>query len=156
MVVGTPLALADIWGEPIDRTGRRFIVLKSYASEAVLDVETGLVWEQSPSTSQFTWPNAQSHCNLLTVGNRRGWRLPTIQELASVQDPSQSSNPILPAGHPFVGVQPVTYWSATTWAVDPTFAWDLSFAVGGNANFFVKTFSLSAWCVRGGSGVNPQ
>jgi len=36
------------------------------------------------------------------------------------------------------------------------FAWDLSFAVGGNANFFVKTFSLSAWCVRGGSGVDPQ
>src|SRR6266446_7070038 len=69
---------------------------------AVLDRETGLVWEQSPSTSTFTWEDAQIHCNQLTVGNRIGWRLPTLQELASLVDgdPANTSSPRLPPGHP--------------------------------------------------------
>ncbi len=155
-LAASPVALADSWGEPISRPDKRFIVLRSYGNDAVLDAETGLVWERSPSTATFTWQGAPSHCNLLVVGNRRGWRLPAVQELASLQDPSGASNPILPAGHPFSGVQPATYWSATSWAADPAFAWDVNFAVGGTVNFFVKSFSLSAWCVRGGQGVDPQ
>ena len=68
----------------------RFIVLSNWGGAAVLDRETGLVWEknplhpQPPDTGMRSWLDAQDHCNNLTVGNRKGWRLPTLQELASV------------------------------------------------------------------------
>ena len=111
----------------------RFIVLTNMNSEAVLDRETGLVWEKSPSTSTFSWQGAQIQCNQLTVGNRKGWRLPTNQELASLVDPSVSA-PTLPAGHPFINVQSSGSWSATTNAFDTTFAWGVNFYYGTVAN----------------------
>jgi len=132
----------------------RFIVLSNWGSAAVLDRETGLVWEKSPSTSTFSWLNGQSHCNELTVGNRKGWRLPTIQELASLVDPTQY-NPALPSGHPFLSVQS-DYWSSTTSASNTSDAWGVGFFLGGVAFWLDKSDSHFVWCVRGGQGVDPQ
>ena len=138
-------------------------MLRSYNDQAVLDKETRLVWEQSPSTTSQMWLDTQRSCNRKTVGNRKGWRLPTTQELASLVDPTQS-NPALPPGHPFSNVQSAlassTYWSATI-AFPPTnsFAWTVSFV--GLPSGFVGTSafqgqSFFSWCVRGGQGANPQ
>ena len=75
----------------------RFIVLANWNNEAVLDRRTGLVWERSPNTSFANWSGAQQHCEVLALGNHRDWRLPTIQELASLVDPTvQSPGPTLP------------------------------------------------------------
>jgi hypothetical protein len=137
----------------------RFIVLTSMNDEAVLDQETGLVWEQSPSTSTFNWETAQFHCNQLTTGGRLGWRLPTIQELASLVDPSVAPpGPTLPNGHPFSNVQQSFYWSATTSAGFANYAWFVKFNSGlVNLDIhFDKSFSFAVWCVRGGQGVDPQ
>jgi hypothetical protein len=146
----------------------RFIVLSNWNSEAVLDRETGLVWERSPDNTggpnndgRRDWSDAQIHCNFLTTGNRVGWRLPTLQELSSLADPTQS-NPSLPPGHPFGNVQSSDYWSATTRANDTTRAWGVSFGsifVGGPGG--LPTVNgvggiLFVWCVRGGQGVDAQ
>ena len=146
------------WGEPNNTPGR-FIVLSSYNNEAVFDSETGLVWEQSPSTSTFPWSStglitAATYCNRLDVGNRFGWRLPTLQELASLVDRSQS-NLALPAGHPFSNVQSNFYWSATTSAANASRAW-VVFSGSGFAFTVVKSEAEFVWCVRGGQGVDPQ
>ncbi len=134
----------------------RFIVLVNWSSVAVLDKETGLVWERSPSTNVFAWNGAQVHCNALTTGGRLGWRLPTLQELASLVDPNATSVPFLPAGHPFTNVQSNSYWSATTFFSSPSSAWMLDFA-NGAGGFDDKTGgSELTWCVRGGQGVDPQ
>jgi hypothetical protein len=143
----------------------RFIVLSNWNSDAVLDRETGLVWEKSPRTSTFTWLFAESLCDNLSKGNRKGWRLPTIQELASLIDPSvPAPGPALPAGHPFINVQSSFYWSATTraTAIDAVgttagsaLAWEVYFG-DGTVTSDGKANDAFMWCVRGGHGVDPQ
>jgi hypothetical protein len=136
----------------------RFVVLSNWSNAAVLDRETGLVWERSPSTTRLQWGgfalSAQFHCNQSNLGNRGGWHLPTIQELRSLVDPSRS-NPALPAGHPFHNVQSFDYWSATTFATDASSAWTVAFNNGG-VDSVNKSLALFVWCVRGGHGVDPQ
>ena len=148
-------AKADTWGEPIN-TPDRFIVLTSFNNEAVFDRETGLVWEQSPDTTGLNWFGAQLHCNQRSVGNRLGWRLPTIQELASLIDPTVPfPGPTLPPGHPFSNVQSSAYWSATTFATSASLAWVVVLS-GGVVGAGDKSSSLFVWCARGGQGVDPQ
>jgi hypothetical protein len=142
----------------------RFIVLSNMGSAAALDRETGLIWELSPSTSVFFWTDAQAHCNRLTVGNRKGWRLPTIQELTSLVDLAAAGGskviPTLPSGHPFTNVPSGETWSATTGSTNSATAWLLVFYNGfgylDNMGPFGKSNTLNVWCVRGGQGVDPQ
>ena len=133
----------------------RFIVLSNFANAAVLDRETGLVWEKVPSTTQLNWASASRHCVRLSLGGRKGWRLPTIQDLASLIDPTQS-NPSLPAGHPFTVQSGSLYWSVSSSAKFDTGAWYVYFGNGGVGSADKSDLANYAWCVRGGPGVDPQ
>ena len=131
----------------------RFIVLSNMNSEAVLDRETGLVWQRSPSTTMFDFFHATEHCMLLVVGNRSGWRLPRVQELLSLLDGSAG----LPSGHPFLNIQSDFYWSATLGATGGA---DLPYLVdvlgGGTVGSNLGSVSGKSWCVRGGQGTDIQ
>lgn len=137
------------WSQTLPADQRFQLVLND---AAVLDKETGLVWEKSPSTTTVTWIVAMYTCYNKKVGNRQGWRLPTVEELESLVDPS-TTHPSLPSGHPFTNVQPVEYWSSTTLSDYPSHAWVVFFG-GGNVDYFDKTdFNGNyVWCVRGGQG----
>lgn len=128
----------------------RFIVLSNMNSAAVLDRETGLVWERVPSPSRFDWRFALRHCDFLNTGNRLGWRLPTISELASLIDLSVAPpGPRLPAGHPFTPPSDAM-WTANSFPFLSTTAHIgnvQSGLVGGTAQISAELF---AWCVRGG------
>jgi hypothetical protein len=130
-------------------TSNRFLVLTNWNSEAVLDKETGLVWEKAPDATAMIWSDARGACTARTIGNRKGWRLPSVFELASLVHPLHT-NPALPTGHPFVilALSPM-YWSATTNAEFSTVAWgvllDQGLVSGG-----LKDGPGLAWCVRGG------
>jgi len=140
----------------------RFVVLSNMASAAVLDRETGLVWEKSPSATFFPWASssdetAADHCSSSTVGNRRGWRVPAIAELLTLidGDPANTNNPKLPPGHPFTNLQFSVYWSST---VDvASFPGDVRVTnLTGNV-FPALTFNVfPVWCVRGGRGPGGQ
>ena len=130
---------------------QRFVVLAAFNNEAVLDKETGLVWEKSPETTTYDWRSAQFQCNRHTTGGRKGWRLPSVPELASLVDPSVFlPGPTLPPGHPFLNVQSsYNHWSASTVTVDPMFAWYVSF-YNGEVGHGLKLGAFYVWCVRGG------
>ncbi len=135
----------------------RFEVLADFNNEAVLDKETGLVWEKAPRQGNTQdWNTAQSDCNLLVdVGGRQGWRLPTLQELTSLTFTDVSKGWALPGGHPFSNVRSDIYWSATTTASNTSTAWFVWFGNGAGGGE-PKTNRHYVWCVRGGQGVDPQ
>jgi len=150
-----PYYATPSWAQQLPAS-TRFVVLSNWGTgnEAVLDRETGLVWEQSPSTTQSNWFILSSHCVRLSKGGRKGWRLPTIQDLASLIDPTQT-NPSLPSGHPFA-VQSSYYWSASSFANLANDVWVVDFGNGSVVNGGKVNAIVYAWCVRGGPGVDPQ
>jgi len=163
-VLFAAVAVADpgtTWDKKFGAT--RFRVLSQFNDEAVLDRETGRVWERSPAPFPTSWLNALIKCYQKEDGGRRGWRLPTIEELASLVDTSQPA-PTLPLGHPFENVRSAPpssshpadgYWSATTFAapLDPSFGWFVSFR-DGFPDAWDKLSRKFYWCVRGGQGID--
>ena len=148
-----PYYASPSWDQTLPAS-TRFVALTNMASEAVLDRETGLVWEKVPSTSTSNWLNASIHCVQLSLGGRKGWRLPSIQDLASLIDPTQV-NPALPSGHPFT-VQSSAYWSATSVADVTSNARYVNFFNGLVFDVGKSSDGNHAWCVRGGQGADDQ
>jgi uncharacterized protein DUF1566 len=151
------------WDQQIP-AAQRFIVLSNWNSEAVLDRETGLVWERSPvSVTRIGWFDAIAECEGLAVASRLGWRLPSVQEVTSLIDPTQS-NPTLPAGSPFQGITGLfggVFWTAATSEADASTAKAVDFS-NGTITLRTKVPIIPLvegarfWCVRGGSSVsNP-
>jgi hypothetical protein len=140
------------WDRRIDGAGR-FHVLKQFVHEAVLDRETGLVWERSvvDEPADHPWRTWRSLCLARQTGGRRGWRLPHAHELQTLVDPTTGD---LPAGHPF------NYFAAqqspTATLSDETGA--LWFAplphvqVALTVNPLTTSLAAALWCVRGPLG----
>jgi hypothetical protein len=141
------------WDLTINDPLKRFIVLPGFGNQAVLDKETQLVWERTPSDAFVAWGDAYAACLARTTGGRMGWRLPTSEELTSLLRPSTL---YLPQGHPF---QPAFigpwYWTATT---DPRSLLKAhAVNVGGTASSWAaKTWTIRAWCVRGSQGYDGR
>jgi hypothetical protein len=139
---------------------------------AVLDKETGLVWQREPwglisTTFNENWADASSGCHALVLGGRMGWRLPTVEELLSLVDRTGQAGQYLPAGHPFTQISTTDgYWTATARGgrADVVFG-GITFVTGcsgcvGFREYFAydvdQTLLRHAWCVRGGQGYDRQ
>lgn len=135
----------------------RFTVLSAFAGAAVRDNNTGLVWEQAPDTTLRVWLQrtaplgATNYCLNKTVGGTRGWRLPSVVELASLIDPALAAPFISEGVFNNVGLSGVLldFWSATTFESNTTLAWVMGFRVGDVFDSGKTTGSFRAWCVRG-------
>lgn len=122
---------------------------------AVLDKNTGLVWEQAPDITggpnadgKREWFEAIKYCLNKEVGGTMGWRLPSVVELTSLKDLTLPA-PFVPASV-FTNVQTTFYWSATSFADFPiTHAWNVLFNNGIVAHYG-KILPFNVWCVRGG------
>lgn len=128
---------------------------------AVLDKETGLVWAADANLFETKiWSNAIYYCaDQVDLGGRKGWRLPTIEELASLLDTSQN-NPALPLGYDsyFSNVQfgeqydQICYWSSTPrygFEANPR-AWFVNMG-SSSVNNTWQDYPLYVWPVRGGN-----
>lgn len=131
----------------------RFVVLGEFQGEAVLDRETQLIWERTPSPTETRWGNAALLCAMRSAGGQRGWRLPTFFELMTLVDPAgygAANRPLLPVGNPFTGIGGQAYWSSNTQTTEPTKAYAVDFVIGDVAAKH-KHSAHRIWCVRGGS-----
>jgi hypothetical protein len=127
---------------------------------AYCDQKTGLVWERSPAGASFGWAKAVNHCATLQVAGWKGWSLPMREQLASLLDINSvlclGGGLCLLDGHPFQNVQSGGYWSASTTAGFPTFAWMVNFSFGSALVMNLDANGL-AWCVRDGqSSAGPD
>ena len=146
------------WGEMIH--GKKRWVTK-WDGGGFCDRQTGLVWEAAPEflepPGERTWSDATFYCiNRIVEGDKgqKGWRLPSVAELASLVDTRSTlcaaGGPCLPDGNPFGDlVRSAPYWSASTDADLSSNAWRVTMGRGLVLNDFSKDETAQAWCVRG-------
>lgn len=128
---------------------RRFVILPDFNNDAVLDTDTSLIWELSPMPTPVTWNEARSTCVTRTTGGQKGWRLPAPAEMRSLVGPAVDSPiPNIPPGHPFLNIQPTSYWTVVPEANQPSYARYVD-AFLGNVLSFIKIYTYPVWCVRG-------
>jgi hypothetical protein len=152
-----PYYATPSWDQTMPTTSR-FVVLSNLAGGAVLDRETGLVWQQSPPDGRNGIPfeQATESCWQTSIGQRYGWRLPSPSELASLADRTLPSDAVFPNSGPFTFVTPLRgrYWTNAQQA--PGVHW--TFAFGGDFGYHGLPVddtqsAATVWCVRGPSGV---
>lgn len=52
----------------------------------VTDLNTGLMWQQSPEADGLSWEEAVDYCNELELDGYTDWRMPSCKELFSISD----------------------------------------------------------------------
>ena len=133
-------------GEPDGCNSSRF----ECGDLGVLDKETGLVWARNANHGYMNWEEAIDYCaNVVVSWAKKGWRLPTREELASLVEDGVT-NPSLPSGHPFQDVQNDFYWSSTPHVSIIEYAWGV-YMSNGLVHRVGKSTNHYVWPVRGGN-----
>jgi hypothetical protein len=80
------------------------------AAGEVTDNYTGLIWQQVYSTARMAWAAAPAYCAGVTVNGHAGWRVPTLNELASTVNEALVGPAINRTAFPMT-----VFCGATTW-----------------------------------------
>ena len=109
--------------------------------QAVIDLETDLVWQRDGGTTATTWASAVTACYGQLLGGKWGWRLPTFPELMSLA--SSAPLPVPATGSPFTNIGAggpggSYYWTASADPSSAANAWIISWG------FAVVTTSRSS------------
>lgn len=110
----------------------------------VLDKITGLVWQRSVSAASYTWTEAKSYCEGLSLAGFSDWRLPTRIELVSLV--TGEWNPSIDRDA-FPSTPAVEFWSSSPSAAFPSTAWVVEFAYASTQGASM-TSKFRARCVR--------
>lgn len=129
------------------------------AEETVDDRLTGLTWTLNANLPEFplSWKEALDFVRDMNAQSAFGfddWRLPNRRELRSLIS-YQTKRPALPAGHPFHNIFLGWYWSSTTAAINPAYAWYVHMD-GARMFYGNKTQDCFVWPVRGASSLLPE
>ncbi|MBR6421525.1 DUF1566 domain-containing protein [bacterium] len=116
----------------------------------VIDNNTGLIWEQSPSSSTYTWANRATHCNELNSSNYAGinnWRVPNPSELLTIVDNSRYKPAI---NSNFTNIPDDGYlWTSTEYFGNTQYAYEFQTSHGKTSYYTEKTRSFKVLCVHG-------
>jgi len=125
----------------------------SRSGGVVKDSVTQLEWQDDYSDNggsikDSKWSEALIYCDELVLDSKSDWRLPSLNELGSIVDYSESNPAISPI---FKNVTYYSYWSSTTDVSDSSNVWNINFDFGYDNNWGSKTsYKLYVRCVRGG------
>jgi len=127
--------------------------------QIVEDRLTGLFWtrDANPGGYPATWNDAIAAIAAMNRNRELGfvdWRLPNRRELRSLMS-HQARQPALPSGHPFVNVFLGWYWSSTSAAINPAYAWYVHLE-GARMFYGRKDQYYLFWPVRGVSRILPR
>ncbi|MDO8946159.1 MAG: DUF1566 domain-containing protein [Desulfocapsaceae bacterium] len=127
--------------------------------EVVRDNLTGLHWTGDANIGGFpvSWQEALDQIKVLNKDGYSGfgdWRLPDRRELRSLMS-YQARKPSLPVDHPFRNVFLGWYWTSTSAAIHPDYAWSVHLE-GARMFYGGKDQYYLFWPVRGtGNGLLP-
>jgi hypothetical protein len=122
----------------------------------VTDNLTGLQWNQKDENggindkdTTFTWINANTFYRNTSYISPFDWRSPTVAELQTIlSEPFPcTTSPCIAAV--FGPTAAADYWSSTTLADNPDYAWGVFFG-NGEVSYGIKTLNNSLRVVRGG------
>jgi pimeloyl-ACP methyl ester carboxylesterase len=123
--------------------------------DCVTDNLTGLMWAKNANlpNGTRTWYQAIDFCNDLNLCGYTDWRLPSVNELESLINANEANSATWLNAQGFTNVQAFDYWSSTTFAYYPDFAWIVymwsGFVYGdGKSNSYY--YGYYVWPVRGG------
>ncbi len=117
---------------------------KDNGNGTVIDLATGLTWQQQGDNEKRAWTEAVSYCQELSLGGKTDWRLPDIKELQSIVD-YRIVSPAIDT-RIFLGTLGF-FWSATINASDSGKAWSVYFTTGEISSFSNSSF-FYVRCVR--------
>jgi hypothetical protein len=122
--------------------GQYVVTAGGTGSGTVYDTKTRLTWQQTVSSTTYTWADAKTYCGLRGTS----WRLPTAKELLTIVDFSQAIGPMMDP-NAFPGTPSRWFWSASQVAGAPSIAWSVDFDRGSTHPRALAN-SLNVRCVR--------
>jgi hypothetical protein len=111
----------------------------------VYDTKTKLTWQQAVAPGTYTWAGAKTYCAGLNLGGT-GWRLPTMKELQTIVDDSQTHPSIDTTAFPSTPAD--WFWSSSPLAGSSFGAWCVNFGYGYTGNGYDVSNTFYVRCVR--------
>jgi len=122
------------------------------------DPATRLMWTRKDNGSDVDWNQASDYCDKLQLAGYKDWRLPTIEELQGIYDPSVSVKTVFDDRHGMQHVKGNLKLTGEVWSSTPgdapgkpwQMAWLFNFGMKEprRANWFYFSFDMRALCVR--------
>lgn len=141
---------ADFYGQDKQYAALGYCTPQSFTatSDVVVDNNTGLIWEKSPSSTTYIWEEAHSHCDDLNEEAFAGidtWRVPNPSEFLTIADNSKSE-PAINSVFPAMSANLWTSKSYNDESGDSAYYFSTSY---GTEAEFSKTKKLKVLCVSG-------
>lgn len=75
-----------LYGQDANYLKGETMAYQDNGDETVTDLNTGLMWQQIPTSATFTWQEAVDYCTSLELNGYDDWRIPSCKELYSISD----------------------------------------------------------------------
>lgn len=76
----------DFYGQDANYQESAVMNFQDNGDGTITDLNTGLMWQQSPTSEDFTWEEGVEYCENLELNGYDDWRMPSCKELYSISN----------------------------------------------------------------------